>query len=62
MPSRVRVAIFLVRAWSEDDSFRARVKRCTDIDVEPAVELLTASPDELGEYFAVWLREVTREG
>lgn len=55
------IAIFFVRAWQEDDQFRARVTRCLDLRSEHREEFLTADPEELVDYLRTWLREMDQQ-
>jgi hypothetical protein len=57
----LRVSVFVVRTWWEDDHLRARISRCLDINAEPATELVTASPEQLTEQFNAWLKDVVQE-
>jgi hypothetical protein len=52
------VGLFVVRAWYEDDQFRARVTRSADVGAETATQLATADINELDDYFHAWLAEL----
>lgn len=56
---RPPAGVFLVRAWWEDGSFRARITCCLDINSpsEPRTGAVTAEPDEVGRLLAAWLRD-----
>jgi hypothetical protein len=56
------VALFIVRAWYEDDQFRAHVTRSLDVntEIETRAELLTADPQRLVEFLGTWLRDLAR--
>jgi hypothetical protein len=54
------IGIFIVRAWYEDDQFRARVTKCLDVDTEPVGTLAVADLDELRSIFNAWLTATAR--
>ena len=55
------LAIFLVRAWVEENGqLRARVSRSYDSGLGPPVERLTADPTQLAAYLNEWLGAVLR--
>jgi hypothetical protein len=57
MTTLPRTGVFLVRAWSEEGRFRARITSCLDInsDIEPQVILVTADPEEVQRRLGIWL-------
>lgn len=62
MTTLPRTGVFLVRAWSEDGRFRARITSSLDItaDAEPQVVLVTADPDEVQQRLGIWLGDFGR--
>ena len=64
MTTQPRMGVFLVRAWWEEDRFRARVTSCLDInaDAEPQVRSITAEPPEVQRWLATWLGAFEQAG
>lgn len=60
--NRLRPAAFLVRAWYEDRSFRARVSYFPGLDDggQPAVQAITADPAELHDQLDAWLATLSQ--
>ena len=55
-----RGAVFLVRAWTEDKQFRARIRCSIEIlsPTHPLVEAVTADPAEVHRLLAAWIDEL----
>lgn len=61
MAQQSHAATFVVRAWWEDDAFRARITYTIDIGC-PQTEkthVVTANIDEVRHHFSAWLLEMT---
>jgi len=54
------VGIFIVRAWYEDDQFRARVTCCVDVRVERPTEITTADFGALVWHLNRWFEELAQ--
>jgi hypothetical protein len=55
-----RAGVFVVRAWLDEELFRARISYSRDSpsDAQPDVHLVTADPAEVYHCLAAWLRAV----
>jgi len=55
-----RGAIFLIRAWTEDNQFRARIRCSIEIfsPTHPFVEAVTADPEDVHRLLAAWIDEL----
>jgi hypothetical protein len=54
---RLGTGVFVIRAWYEDEQFRARVsyRFVADAEAPAAAEVLTADPDEVRRHLELWL-------
>jgi hypothetical protein len=55
IPQPSPAALFVVRAWFEEGSFRARVSRSEDLHLGRAEEVLITDAQELHLLLAGWL-------
>jgi hypothetical protein len=55
-----RTQFFIVRAWREDEGFRARIIYTVDIESFPAkeTEVVTADSNEVQQHLASWLAAI----
>ena len=54
-----RIAVLLIRAWTEDGAFRARITSSTELSPRDEQTIFAATPDQVIAAVRAWMKQFT---